>query len=302
MEFRQRRPLQTSNLVISDKSNISVKYKNSNLGIHVRCGDDKQGLFVSAVTNEAPSLVKERIPEGSQIISVNKHNLEHSSFDEGIKHFAQETPPITIHFRLPLPTDWMNCVCCIGNVCSIIGGGVSIIMALMCLFSWWWLPSGYYPSKCTMQESIIEECCYYRSCDYGAQYSYNFTTFSEHCQSMYFHGSKKKNKTKHFIHKGSCAASSQTIGNPKWSVNETIDCFPSFDCSEWRLDIQQIYDNIQWKGFWIVKILISIATVWIIICVYGCCRRRRPKMERITFTNAETITNTDEYVVGEYAV
>eukprot|EP01084_Bolivina_argentea_P058196 106277_1 len=102
MEFRQRRPRQTSNPVVSNKPDIYFEFSTSKLGIRVRSGDDKQGLYVAAVTNEAPPSAKDKVPEGSQIISVNERNLEHSPFDEAVEHFAQLTLPITVRFRPPL--------------------------------------------------------------------------------------------------------------------------------------------------------------------------------------------------------
>lgn len=79
-----------------------MEFNTSKLGIRVRGGTDKKGLFVACVTAEAPNGAKEKIPDGAQIISVNKHNLENESFDKAVEHFAQLTLPITVVFRPPL--------------------------------------------------------------------------------------------------------------------------------------------------------------------------------------------------------
>eukprot|EP01084_Bolivina_argentea_P152698 266324_1 len=102
MEFRQRRPRQIANPVVSNKPDVCVEFSTSKLGIRVRGGDDKMGLYVAAVTNEAPSNTRDKIPEGAQIISVNEHNLEGTPFDKAVEHFAQLTLPITVRFRPPL--------------------------------------------------------------------------------------------------------------------------------------------------------------------------------------------------------
>eukprot|EP00484_Ammonia_sp_Unknown_P024773 CAMPEP_0197033262 /NCGR_PEP_ID=MMETSP1384-20130603/11719_1 /TAXON_ID=29189 /ORGANISM="Ammonia sp." /LENGTH=287 /DNA_ID=CAMNT_0042463051 /DNA_START=31 /DNA_END=894 /DNA_ORIENTATION=+ len=102
MEFRQRRPRQTANPVVSSKPDIFLEFNTSKLGIRVRGGDNKQGLYVAAVTNEAPPQARDVVPEGAQIISVNEHNLEKAPFDEAVEHFAQLTLPISVRFRPPL--------------------------------------------------------------------------------------------------------------------------------------------------------------------------------------------------------
>merc|ERR1712154_452664 len=95
-------PRPTANPVVSNKPDIYLEFSTSKLSIRVRGGDNKVGLFVAAVTNEAPPNAKDKIPEGAQIISVNEHNLEQSPFDEAVEHFAQLTLPITVRFRPPL--------------------------------------------------------------------------------------------------------------------------------------------------------------------------------------------------------
>mmetsp|Transcript_32150 Transcript_32150/g.28211 ORF Transcript_32150/g.28211 Transcript_32150/m.28211 type:complete len:303 (+) Transcript_32150:33-941(+) len=102
MEFRQRRPRPTANPVVSNKPDIYLEFNTSKLGIRVRGGDNKQGLYVAAVTNEAPPQAKDKIIEGAQIISVNEHNLENAPFDQAVEHFAQLTLPIQVRFRPPL--------------------------------------------------------------------------------------------------------------------------------------------------------------------------------------------------------
>ena len=102
MEFRQRRPRPTANPVVSNKPDIFLEFNTSKLGIRVRGGDDKQGLYVAAVTNEAPLQAKDKIVQGSQIISVNEHNLENTPFDQAVEYFAQLTLPIQVRFRPPL--------------------------------------------------------------------------------------------------------------------------------------------------------------------------------------------------------
>lgn len=102
MEFRQRRPRATANPVVSNKPDIFLEFNTSKLGIRVRGGENKQGLYVAAVTNEAPPQAKDKIIEGAQIISVNEHNLENTPFDQAVEHFAQLTLPIQVRFRPPL--------------------------------------------------------------------------------------------------------------------------------------------------------------------------------------------------------
>ena len=102
MEFRKRRPRQTANPVVNNKPDIYLEFSTSKLGIRVRGGDNKQGLFVAAITNEAPQQAREQLPEGSQIISVNEHNLENTPFDQAVEHFAQLSLPIKVRFRPPL--------------------------------------------------------------------------------------------------------------------------------------------------------------------------------------------------------
>eukprot|EP01084_Bolivina_argentea_P161660 281407_1 len=101
-EFRQRRPRQTANPVVSNKPDVYLEFNTSKLGIRVRSGENKTGLYVAAVTNEAPPAAKDKIPEGAQIISVNEHVLENAPFDSAVEHFAKLTLPITVRFRPPL--------------------------------------------------------------------------------------------------------------------------------------------------------------------------------------------------------
>merc|ERR1719334_1241640 len=101
-EFRQRRPRPTANPVALPKPDIVLEFSTSKLGIRVRSSDSKVGLFVAAVTDEAPASTKEKVPVGAQIISVNEHNLENSPFDTAVEHFAQLSLPISVRFRPPL--------------------------------------------------------------------------------------------------------------------------------------------------------------------------------------------------------
>jgi len=103
MEFRQRRSRPTANPVVSTKPDITLEFTTSKLGIRVRGGDDKMGLYVAAVTAEAPPQARDVADlEGAQIICVNEHNLENTTFDVAVEHFAQLTLPIKVRFRPPL--------------------------------------------------------------------------------------------------------------------------------------------------------------------------------------------------------
>merc|ERR1712228_789456 len=88
MKFGQRKPRPTSNPIVSNKPDIFLKFDTSKLGVRVRGGDDKMGLFVAAITEEAPEHAKGKIPDGAQIISVNAKNLENMPFDKAVEHFA----------------------------------------------------------------------------------------------------------------------------------------------------------------------------------------------------------------------
>ena len=100
--LRQRIPRPTSNPIVSDKPDVFLEFDTSKLGIRVRGGDDKMGLYVAAITNDAPEHAKGKIPDGAQIISVNGVNLENMLFDKAVEHFAQLSLPISVQFRPPL--------------------------------------------------------------------------------------------------------------------------------------------------------------------------------------------------------
>lgn len=100
--LRQRKPRATSNPIVSSKPDVFLEFDTSKLGIRVRGGDNKMGLYVAAITNEAPVHAKGKIPDGAQIISVNAKSIEHMPFDNAVKHFAQLSLPITVQFRPPL--------------------------------------------------------------------------------------------------------------------------------------------------------------------------------------------------------
>ena len=92
-------PTHTKQTNNQTKPDVEVEFNTSKLGVRVNSRPDRLGLWVAAVTQDAPLEAQNRVKVNSHIISVNDKEVYNMPFEDAVKLFGSLTLPITVKFR-----------------------------------------------------------------------------------------------------------------------------------------------------------------------------------------------------------